>query len=67
MFELNVSVAVPEPPRMLVGLIARVSPVVLVGERDTVPEKWFKGVMVMMAEPVVPAFITAFARLAVMV
>jgi hypothetical protein len=59
--------AVPEPPRMRVGLIARVSPVVLVEERDTVPVKWFKGVMVMMEEPVVPALTTTFARLAVIV
>ena len=67
MFELKVSVEVPEPPGILVGLIARVSPVVLVGERDTVPEKWFKGVMVMMEEPVVPALTTTFARLEVIV
>ena len=36
-------------------------------ERDTVPEKWFKGVMVMMEEPVLPALTTPFARLAVIV
>jgi len=66
-FELKVSVAVPEPPEILEGLIARVSPVVLVGEKETVPEKWFKGVMVMIAEPVLPALISTFARLAVTV
>ena len=62
MFELKVSVAVPEPPGILVGLIARVSPVVLVGERDIVPEKWFNGVMVMTAEPVLPALTTTLAK-----
>jgi len=66
-FELKVSVAVPEPPGIFVGLIARVSPVVLVGERDTVPEKWFNEVMVMTAEPVLPALTTTLAMLAVIV
>ena len=67
MFELKVSVAVPEPPGILVGLIPRVSPVVPEAERDTVPEKWFNGVMVMTAEPVLPALTTTFAMLAVIV
>jgi len=60
-------VAVPEPPEMLVGLIARVSPVVPEAERDTVPEKWFKGVTMMVEDPVVPALIATFAMLAVIV
>ena len=59
--------AVPEPPETLVGLIAMVSPVVPEAERDTVPEKWFKGVMVMVEDPAVPALIATFAILAVIV
>ena len=67
MFELKVSVAVPDPPEMIVGLIARVSPVVLVTESDTAREKWFWGVIVMMEEPVVPALISTLSGLEVIV
>ena len=67
MFELKVRVAVPEPPKMIVGLIAGVSPVVLVTVSDTVPEKWFNGVIVMMEEPVVPALISTLSGLEVIV
>jgi hypothetical protein len=56
-FELKVRVAVPEPPEMLVGLMAGVSPGVLVRDRETVPEKWFKGMIVITADPVLPALI----------
>ena len=59
--------AVPEPPEILVGLTARVSPFVPEAESDTVPEKWFKGVIVIMEEPVLPALISTFDRLVVMV
>jgi len=58
-------VAVPEPPGRLVGLIDEDSPVVPEAERDTVPEKWFKGVIVMMDEPLLPTLISILATLAV--
>ncbi len=60
---LKVSVDVPEPPGRLVGLIVAVIPVVAEGERDMVPEKWFNDVIVMIDEPVLPALISALARL----
>jgi hypothetical protein len=58
---LKVRVAVPEPPVRLVGLIDVVSPVVPLEERDTVPEKWFKGVSVMVEDPVVLALVSTIA------
>jgi hypothetical protein len=58
-------VAVPEPPGILVGLIDDVNPVVPESERDTVPEKWFRGIIVMIDEPVFPALILALATLVV--
>ena len=54
----------PDPPGTLVGLIDDVSPVVLESERDTVPEKWFRGIIVMIDEPVLPALICTLPRLA---
>jgi hypothetical protein len=60
-------VAVPEPPLRLVGLIAGVSPVVVEGERDTVPVKWLRGVTVILDEPGLPALIFTLVGLAVMV
>jgi hypothetical protein len=65
--ELKVSVAVPTPPERLVGSIPGVSRVVPEAERNTVPEKWFKGVIVIMDEPVLPALICTLAKLAVIV
>jgi hypothetical protein len=57
-------VAVPEPPGILVGLIDDVNPVVPESERDTVPEKWFRGIVVMIDEPMLPALICTLPRLA---
>jgi len=48
-----------------VGLIDDVNPVVPESERDTVPEKWFRGIIVMIDEPVLPALILALATLVV--
>jgi hypothetical protein len=42
-------------------LIDEVIPVVPDTERDTVPEKWFKGVIVMLDDPLLPTLISAFA------
>jgi hypothetical protein len=50
---------------MLVGLIEEVSPVVPEDEMDTVPEKWFNGVTVMIDEPLVPTLIFTLPALAV--
>jgi len=49
----------------LVGLIAGLSPVVPETEKDTVPEKWFKGVIVMMDDPLLLALIFTLVRSAV--
>jgi hypothetical protein len=49
----------------LAGLIDEDSPIVPEVERDTVPEKWFNGVIVMMDEPLLPALISTLATLAV--
>ena len=57
--------AVPEPPVRLVGLIARVSPAVLEAERDTVPEKRFNDVIVMVDEPVLAALTSTLEGFAV--
>ena len=65
MLELNVSVAIPEPPGMLAGLIVVVSPAVPEVESETIPEKWFNGVIVMVDEPLLPALISMLATLAV--
>lgn len=61
----KVSVADPEPPKILVGLIDDVNPEVPESERDMVPEKWFNGVIVVMDEPLLPALISILATLAV--
>jgi hypothetical protein len=59
-------VAVPEPPERLAGLTASVNPVPE-AERDTVPEKWFKAVIVIMDELGLTALIFTVAGLAVIV
>ena len=64
MLELKVSVAVPEPPGKLVGLTASVNPLPE-AEMDTVPEKWFRGVIVIMEDPLPPALISIVVGLAV--
>jgi hypothetical protein len=63
--EVNVSIAIPEPPAMLAGLIVVVSPAVPEVESETIPEKWFNGVIVMLDEPLLPALISILATLAV--
>jgi hypothetical protein len=62
--ELKVNVAIPEPLGMLAGLIVEVSPAVPEVERETVAEKWFNGVIVMVDEPLLPALISILATLA---
>jgi hypothetical protein len=60
-------VAVPDPPVRLEGLIIEVNPAEPEDESETVEEKWFTGVIVMIDEPVLPALATTFAGLAVIV
>jgi hypothetical protein len=60
-------VAVPDPPVRLVGLIDEVNPAELEDESETVEETWFTGVIVMIDEPVLPALVTTFAGLAMIV
>jgi hypothetical protein len=50
-----------------VGLIDEVIPAEPEDESETVEEKWFSGVIVMIDEPVLPALVTTFAGLAVIV
>lgn len=56
--------AVPEPPGRFVGLIDDANPLVAEIERDTVPEKWFRGIIAMVDEPVFPALICTLPGLA---
>jgi hypothetical protein len=60
-------VAVPEPPGRFVGLTAGFNPAVPEAARDTVPEKWFNGVIVRIDEPELPALICTLTKLAVIV
>jgi hypothetical protein len=60
-------VAVPDPPVRLEGLIIEVNPAELEDESETVEEKRFSGVIVMIDEPVLPALATTFAGLAVII
>lgn len=55
--ELAVSVAVPDPPLIEVGLMLTVRPVVPVAESDTVPVKWLIGETVIVEVPWVPEFV----------
>jgi len=59
--------AVPEPPGIVVGLIDDANPLAPESEMDTDPEKWFRGMIVMVDEPVLPALILTLARLALIV
>lgn len=58
---LAVSVAVPNPPLIEVGLMPTVRPVVPVAESDTVPVKWLIGETVMVEDPWVPEFVLMLA------
>lgn len=65
--ELTVSVEVPEPPVMLVGLTVAVSPALGLLVRATVPVNPLTDATVIMAVPEAPALIVRLVGLALIV
>ena len=55
--ELQATVAVPDPVKLLGVMVPQTSPDGIESERDTDPPNWFRAVIVMVEEPFVPAFL----------